>query len=74
MLWHLAVAGAVIGFLTDIVLSTGPLSVPVCRAWGLLRAALLATEAARSQFIYLGMVATFRELGARCLPMCCCKA
>ena len=29
--WHLAVAGAVIGFLTGIVVSTGPLSVPAVR-------------------------------------------
>lgn len=63
-LWHLAVAGAVIGFLTGIVLSTGPLSVPVFLAYGLLKGAFLATEAASSLFIYLGKVVTFREFGA----------
>jgi uncharacterized membrane protein YfcA len=63
-LWHLALAGAVIGFLTGIVLSTGPLSVPVFLAYGLVKGAFLATEAASSLFIYLGKVATFREFGA----------
>jgi uncharacterized membrane protein YfcA len=63
-LWHLALAGALIGFLTGIVLSTGPLSVPVFLAYGLLKGAFLATEAASSLFIYLGKVLTFREFGA----------
>jgi uncharacterized membrane protein YfcA len=63
-LWHLALAGAVIGFLTGIVLSTGPLSVPVFLAYGLVRGAFLATEAASSLFIYISKVLTFREFGA----------
>lgn len=63
-LWHLAIAGAFIGFLTGIVLSTGPLSVPVFLAHGLLKGAFLATEAASSLFIYLAKVVTFREFGA----------
>lgn len=63
-LWHLALAGAVIGFLTGIVLLTGPLSVPVFLAYGLLKGAFLATEAASSLAIYLSKVLTFREFGA----------
>lgn len=63
-LWHLALAGAVIGFLTGIVLSTGPLSVPVFLAYGLLKGAFLATEAASSLFIYISKVVTFHEFGA----------
>lgn len=63
-LWHLAVAGALIGFLTGIVLSTGPLSVPVFLAYGLLKGAFLATEAASSLAIYLSKAVTFREFGA----------
>lgn len=63
-LWHLAVAGAFIGFLTGIVLSTGPLSVPVFLSYGLLKGAFLATEAASSLFIYLSKVVTFHEFGA----------
>lgn len=63
-LWQLALAGAVIGFLTGVVLSTGPLSVPVFLAYGLVKGAFLATEAASSLFIYLGKVLTFHEFGA----------
>jgi uncharacterized membrane protein YfcA len=63
-LWQLAIAGALIGFLTGIVLSTGPLSVPVFAAAGLLKGALLATEAAASLFIYITKVTTFERLGA----------
>jgi len=62
--WQLAIAGALIGFLTGIVLSTGPLSVPVFAAAGLLKGALLATEAAASLFIYITKVTTFQALGA----------
>jgi len=62
--WQLAIAGALIGCLTGIVLSTGPLSVPVFAAAGLLKGALLATEAAASLFIYITKVTTFQALGA----------
>lgn len=62
--WHLAVAGALIGFITGIVLSTGPLSVPVFAAAGLFKGALLATEAAASLLIYLTKVSTFQAFGA----------
>ncbi len=62
--WQLAIAGAAIGFLTGIVLSTGPLSVPVFAAAGLLKGALLATEAAASLAIYITKVTTFQALGA----------
>lgn len=63
-LWHLAMAGTCIGFLTGLVLSTGPLSVPVFLSYGLLKGAFLATEAASSLFIYLSKVVTFHEFGA----------
>jgi uncharacterized membrane protein YfcA len=62
--WQLAIAGAAIGFLTGIVLSTGPLSVPVFAAAGLFKGALLATEAAASLAIYITKVTTFQTLGA----------
>ena len=62
--WHLAVAGAVIGFVTGIVLSTGPLSVPVFAAYGLTGGAFLATEAAGAMTLYVTKVLTFRTLGA----------
>ncbi|WID95758.1 sulfite exporter TauE/SafE family protein [Bosea vestrisii] len=63
-LWQLALAGAAIGFLTGLVLSTGPLSIPAFVAFGLTKGALLSTEAATSLLIYLTKVATFRSLGA----------
>jgi uncharacterized membrane protein YfcA len=62
--WQLSIAGALIGFLTGIVLSTGPLSVPVFAAAGLFKGALLATEAAASLLIYVTKVTTFERLGA----------
>jgi uncharacterized membrane protein YfcA len=67
-LWQLAIVGAVIGFLTGIVLSTGPLSVPAFTAYGLAKGAFLSTEAASSLALYVGKVLTFRELGALPLP------
>ena len=63
-LWHLVVAGALIGFLTGLVLSTGPLSVPVFLSYGLDRGAFLSTEAASSLVIYISKVITFQQLGA----------
>jgi uncharacterized membrane protein YfcA len=66
-LWQLSLAGVVIGFLTGIVLSTGPLSIPVFLAYGLLKGALLSTEAATSLLIGFSKAATFQRLGA--LPL-----
>ena len=65
--WHLALIGAGIGFLTGIVASTGPLSVAAFTAYGLVKGAFIATEAATSIFMYLSKVATFRASGA--LPL-----
>jgi uncharacterized membrane protein YfcA len=66
-LWQLALAGAGIGFLTGLVLSTGPLSIAAFAAYGLLKGALLSTEATTSLLVYVSKVATFRSLGA--LPL-----
>jgi uncharacterized membrane protein YfcA len=63
-LWHLAIGGAVIGYLTGIVVSTGPLSVPLFLFYGLTRGAFLATEAASSLGIYLSKSVTFQRFGA----------
>jgi uncharacterized membrane protein YfcA len=63
-LWQLALAGAGIGFLTGIVVSTGPLSVPAFIAYGLAKGAFLSTEAASSLAVYVSKVVTFREFGA----------
>ena len=53
-----------IGFLTGIVISTGPLSVPAFTSYGLLKGAFLSTEAASSLALMVSKVTTFRELGA----------
>jgi uncharacterized membrane protein YfcA len=63
----LIMAGAVIGFLTGIVVSTGPLSVPAFASYGLVKGAFIATEAAGSLALYISKAATFRTFGA--LPM-----
>ncbi|MEA2810993.1 MAG: uncharacterized protein QOJ17_5134 [Rhodospirillaceae bacterium] len=62
--WHLAIAGTVIGFLTGIVVSTGPLSVPAFAAYGLVKGAFIATEAAGSLALYISKALTFRQFGA----------
>ena len=66
-LWHLAVVGALIGFLTGIVASTGPINAPFFLAYGLVKGAYLGTEAMSSIAVYAAKVITFRSLGA--LPM-----
>ncbi len=62
--WLLVPVGAAIGFLTGIVVSTGPISVPVFTAYGLAKGAFIATEAAGSLALYIAKAATFRSLGA----------
>lgn len=63
----LLAAGAVIGLLTGVVASTGPISVPVFLAYGLTKGAFIGTEAAASLAMYGTKVAVFDQLGA--LPM-----
>jgi uncharacterized protein len=63
-LWHLAIGGAVIGYLTGIVVSTGPLSVPLFLFYGLSKGAFLATEAAASLGLYFAKSVTFERFGA----------
>ncbi len=63
-LWHLAIGGALIGYLTGIVVSTGPLSVPLFLFYGLTKGAFLATEAASSLGLYLSKSLTFQQFGA----------
>ena len=63
-LWHLAAGGAVIGYLTGIVVSTGPLSVPLFLFYGLNKGAFIGTEAASSLGLYLSKSVTFERFGA----------
>ena len=65
--WHLAAIGAPVGFLTGVVVSTGPITVPVFMGYGLVKGAFLATEAAGSLAVYAAKVATFNHFGA--LPL-----
>jgi uncharacterized membrane protein YfcA len=63
-LWHLAIGGAVIGYLTGIVVSTGPMSVPLFLFYGLSKGAFIATEAASSLGLYASKSITFQRFGA----------
>ncbi|OYU86792.1 MAG: hypothetical protein CFE29_27675 [Bradyrhizobiaceae bacterium PARB1] len=63
-LWQLALGGAIIGYVTGIVVSSGPLSVPLFLFYGLAKGAFLATEAASSLGLYLSKSVTFQRFGA----------
>jgi uncharacterized membrane protein YfcA len=63
-LWHMAIIGAVLGFITGIVVTTGPITVPIFLMYGLVKGAFLATEAASSLTMYVSKVLAFRTLGA----------
>jgi uncharacterized membrane protein YfcA len=63
-LWHLALAGAVIGYITGIVVTTGPINVPMFLAYGLTKGAFLSTEAAGSLAVFVSKAATFQFFGA----------
>ncbi len=66
-LWQLALAGALVGYLTGIVVSTGPINAPFFLALGLVKGAYLATEALGSLAVYAAKAVVFRSFGA--LPM-----
>lgn len=63
-LTQLALLAGPLGFLTGIVVSTGPLTVPLFTAYGLDRGGLLGTEALASFAVYATKVATFGLAGA----------
>ena len=62
--WMLVPAGLAIGFLTGIVVSTGPITVPLFSAYGLVKGGFIATEAAASLAVYISKAVTFRSFGA----------
>jgi uncharacterized membrane protein YfcA len=68
-LWQLSAAGAVVGFLTGLVLSTGPLSVPIFTGFGLTGGAFLGSEAASALVLYVAKLATFGGAGVLTLPV-----
>jgi uncharacterized protein len=61
--WQMSIAGAVVGFLTGMILSTGPLSVPVFTGYGLTGGAFLGSEAASALLLYAGKLTTFGGSG-----------
>jgi uncharacterized membrane protein YfcA len=61
---HLLLLGGPLGLLTGLVVSTGPLTVPLFTFYGLERGAFLGTEAAASIGMYAAKVATFHAFGA----------
>jgi uncharacterized membrane protein YfcA len=63
-LGHRAFVGLVVGYLTGIVVSTGPITAPIFLAYGLVKGAFLATEAAGSLAVYLSKAVVFRSFGA----------
>jgi uncharacterized membrane protein YfcA len=63
-LWQLALAGAVVGYITGIVVSTGPVNAPFFLAYGLVKGAYLATEALGSLAVYISKTIVFRSFGA----------
>lgn len=63
-LGSMAVVGACIGFLTGLVATTGPINTPFFLAYGLVKGAFIATEAAGSVAISLTKAIVFRQFGA----------
>lgn len=61
---QLSLSGGAIGFLTGLVLSTGPLSVPAFTAYGLSGGAFLGTEAASALLLYASKISTFTAQNA----------
>jgi len=62
-LGHMALVGAVIGYLTGIVASTGAINTPFFLAFGLVKGAYIGTEAASSLAVFLAKGAAFHTLG-----------
>lgn len=62
--WHLTLVGAVIGFLSGMVASTGPINTPFFLAYGLVKGAYLATEALGSMAIGLTKAIVFQRFDA----------
>jgi uncharacterized membrane protein YfcA len=65
--WQLSIVGAGIGFLTGLVVSTGPINAPFFLMYGLVKGGYLATEALSSVAVYVAKAITFRSMGA--LPL-----
>ena len=64
---HLALAGAGVGYLTGIAVSTGPINTPFFLMYGLVKGPFLSTEAMGSLAVFVSKALTFQHLGA--LPL-----
>jgi len=62
-LWHMALVGAFIGYLTGIVATTGAINTPFFLAYGLSKGAFLGTEAASTLSILFTKGVVFHGLG-----------
>ena len=62
-LWQMSLVGAVIGYLTGIVATTGAINTPFFLAFGLSKGAFLGTEAASTLSILFTKGITFHQLG-----------
>jgi uncharacterized protein len=62
-LWHMALVGAVIGYLSGLVAATGAINTPFFLAFGLVKGAYIGTEAASSLAVFLAKGVTFHQLG-----------
>lgn len=60
---QLMIAGALIGFLTGMFLSTGPLSVPIFLSYGLTGGAFISTEATAALLIQFAKLTSFQQVG-----------
>lgn len=68
-LGHIALVGAVIGFLTGMVATTGPVNAPFFLAYGLVKGSYIGTEALASAAVFLTKAIVFRDGGALPLPI-----
>ena len=59
----MALVGAVIGYLTGVVASTGAINTPFFLGYGLVKGAFIGTEAASSLFMFIAKGITFHQLG-----------
>lgn len=66
---HLVLGGTLIGFITGMVVSSGPLSLAVFSSFGLVKSALIVTEAAASLFVFGSKAATFSYLNVMSLEI-----
>lgn len=62
-LWQMSLVGAIIGYLTGIVATTGAINTPFFLAFGLTKGAYLGTEAASTLSILFTKGITFHQLG-----------